>query len=108
MVGSVVAVRFSEPVSDPNNPLLDQTGAGWGWLNPAAVPVFFLVGVGSGSVTRNECTVPAGKVLFFPLINSIDIHVPGDGLDTPELVRQDLLSFSAGSKNFMPASMGIR
>jgi hypothetical protein len=56
-------------------------------------PVFFLVGAsGSGVVTRDECTVPAGRVLFFPLVNFIDIHVPGDGLDTPELVRQDLLS----------------
>jgi hypothetical protein len=30
--------------------------------------------------------------LFFPLLNFVDIHVPGDGLDTPELARQDLLS----------------
>src|SRR5206468_1694663 len=47
---------------------------------------------GTGDVTRDECTVPAGKSLFFPLLNFVDLHVPGDGLDTPELVRQDLLS----------------
>lgn len=80
------------PVSNPNNPLFDQTGAGCKAAQPNSSPVFFLVGAISGGVaTRNECTVPAGKVLFLPLLNFIDIHVPGDGLDTPEMVRQDLL-----------------
>jgi hypothetical protein len=84
---------LSMSVKDPNNPLLDQTGEGCGVDQPNSSPVFFLVGAaGSGAVTRNECVVPAGKVLFFPLVNFIDLHVPGDGLDTPELVRQDLLS----------------
>jgi hypothetical protein len=84
---------LSKSVNDPNNPLLDPTGAGCAVDQSSSSPVFFLVGAaGSGVVTRNECTVPAGKVLFFPLVNFIDIHVPGDGLDTPELLRQDLLS----------------
>jgi hypothetical protein len=84
---------LSDSVLDPNNPLLDTTGQGCGVGQPNSSPVFFLVGAaGSGTVTRNECTVPAGKVLFFPLVNGVDIHVPGDGLDTPELLRQDLLS----------------
>ena len=84
---------LSKPANDPNNPLLDPTGAGCNVDQPNSSPVFFLAGVsGSGTVTRNECTVPAGKVLFFPLQNAVDLHVPGDGLDTPELVRQDLLS----------------
>jgi hypothetical protein len=85
---------LSPPVSNPNNPLLDPTGAGCAVAQPRSSPVFFLVGAapGTGAVTRDDCTVPAGKVLFFPLVNFIDFHVPGDGLDTPELVRQDLLS----------------
>lgn len=51
-----------------DNPLLDETGAkcdvGQGG------PVFFLVGVfnESGTATRT-CTVPAGKALFFPVLN---------------------------------------
>lgn len=83
---------LSKPASDPNNPLLDPTGAGCKADQPSSSPVFFLVGTnGTDPVTRDECTVPAGKVLFFPLANAFDVHTPGDGLDTPELVRQDLL-----------------
>jgi hypothetical protein len=54
-------------------------------------PVFFLVGTnGSGAAIRDQCTVPAGKALFFPLVNAFDVHVPGDGLDTPQQVWDDL------------------
>jgi hypothetical protein len=84
---------LSKSVNDPNNPLLDATGKGCGASQPDSRPVLFLVGVaGSGTATRDECTVTAGRVLFFPLVNFVDIHVAGDGLDTPELLRQDLLS----------------
>lgn len=83
----------SKTVTDPNSPLLDLTGQGCAVDQPLSSPVFFLVGVnGSGTATRNDCTVPSGKVLFFPLANFIDIHAPGDGLNTPELLRQDLLA----------------
>lgn len=57
---------LSIPAAD--NPLLDETGAkcdvGQGG------PVFFLVGVFnvSGTATRT-CTIPAGKALFFPILN---------------------------------------
>lgn len=30
--------------------------------------MFFLVSTAGGSATRNECVVPAGKMLFFPLL----------------------------------------
>jgi hypothetical protein len=84
---------LSKSVSNPDNPLLDPTGVGCKVDQPNSSPVFFLVGsLGNSPVTRNECTVPGGKVLFFPLVNAFDVHVPGDGLDTPELVRQDLLA----------------
>jgi hypothetical protein len=72
-----------------SNPLVDPTGAGCGVDQSG--PVFFLVGTnGSGLATRDGCTVPTGKALFFPLINTFDVHVPGDGLDTPQLVWDDL------------------
>ena len=64
---------YAPPVHDPpytgpvSNPLVDQTGADCGVGQ--AGPVWFLAGLNtSGSVTRS-CTVPAGKELFFPLIN---------------------------------------
>src|SRR5438552_6731595 len=95
----------SKPVNDPNNPLLSPTGDGCFVDQSSSSTVFFLVGAaGSGTVTRNACSVPAGKVLFFPLVNYIDLHVPGDGLDTPELVRKDLLSY-IGPVNELHASI---
>jgi hypothetical protein len=84
---------LSQPAS--SNPLLDRTGAGCGVGQSG--PVFFLVGTaGSGAATRDQCTVSAGKALFFPLVNAFDVHVPGDGLDTPELVWDDLQSLFGG------------
>ena len=56
--------------------------------------MFFLAGTaGSGTVTRDQCTVPFGRLLFFPLFNAFDVHTPGDGLDTPALVYEDFLKF---------------
>lgn len=74
------------------NPLTDTTGANCATGQSGAV--FFLVGTaGSGSVSRT-CTVRAGKRLFFPLLNAFDVHVPGDGLDTPAKVLADFQSFN--------------
>jgi hypothetical protein len=71
-----------------SNPLLDPTGAGC--AAGQSGPVFFLVGTaGSVPLTRDQCAVKAGKFLFFPMVNAFDVHTPGDGLDTPELVWTD-------------------
>jgi hypothetical protein len=70
------------------NPLLDPTGAQCGVGQSG--PVFFLVGAGgTAQLTRDQCTVRPGRLLFFPMINAFDVHTPGDGLDTPELVYHD-------------------
>ena len=57
------------------NPLLDQTGAN------AAIgqsgPVWFLAGT-TGGIVERTITVPAGKSLFFPLVNNVWISTPGD------------------------------
>jgi hypothetical protein len=52
------------------NPLLDTTGANCGVKQSG--PVFFLVGAfdESSKVVRTQCTVPAGKALFFPIVNT--------------------------------------
>jgi hypothetical protein len=70
------------------NPLADPTGAGCGVAQSG--PVFFLVGTSGGTATRDQCVVPQGKALFFPVANAFDVHTPGDGLDTPQLVWKDL------------------
>jgi len=66
---------FSIPVHNPSNfsqflnPLFDETRTDCA-VGQANNPVFFLVGVFniSGKATRT-CTVPAGKMLFFPILN---------------------------------------
>jgi hypothetical protein len=76
-----------------SNPLSDPTGAGCRVGQSGLV--FFLVGTFDGSAaTRDQCTVPAGRALFFPLINAIDFHVPGlDTQDTPKKIWDDFLTF---------------
>src|SRR5262249_23355053 len=78
---------LSQPAS--SSPLNDPTGAGCGVGQFGQV--FFLVGAGGGgAATRDQCRVPEGKALFFPLVNAFDVHLPGDGLDTPQQVWDDL------------------
>jgi hypothetical protein len=85
------------------NPLLDTTGADC--RTGQSGEVIFLVGAFE-KVVRNECTVPAGKALFFPLVNEIDFHVscsvvPAscDDQDTPQKIWTDLQNghFSASA-----------
>jgi hypothetical protein len=61
------------------NPINDPTGANCGMGQTG--PVFFLMG---GMGVRDECTVPAGKALFFPLVNFF-CAVPEDGATSEEI-----------------------
>jgi hypothetical protein len=77
---------FSLPSA--SNPLFDQTGADCQVGQHG--PVFYLVGVINVSETahRSECTVPAGKTLFFPILNNECSTVeppPFFGSDRPSL-----------------------
>ena len=85
------------------NPLFDQTGAGC--RTGQSGLVFFLVGTTSGSATRDACTAPAGRLVFFPLVNAFDVHVAPDGLDTPELVWKDFTETLGFRVNSMHASV---
>ena len=96
----------AQPVA--SNPLADTT-SGAGCRVGQSGPVFFLVGAfGPGTAVRDDCVVPANKFLFFPLLNVIDVHVPGDGLDTPELVWADLLSFGFRADTLHARVDGVR
>ena len=64
------------------NPLLDGTGES-GHLGQEG-PIWYLAGTFGGSATRT-LTVPEGKALFFPIINSV-FWVPEDG-ETEDDVR---------------------
>ncbi|MGH6637179.1 MAG: hypothetical protein ACREXN_01345 [Polaromonas sp.] len=74
---------LSIPVSD--NPLLDDTGAKCVVGQRGAT--WFLAGNFSGGTTTRTCAVPEGTVLFFPVINSVNI-------DTPNVCGQTHASFS--------------
>jgi hypothetical protein len=92
------------------NPLLDQMGAGCRTGQRGAV--FFLVGTaGDGTATRDQCTAPAGRLLFFPVVNAFDVHVVPDGLDTPELVWEDFtdaLGFRVDSMHASVDGVAVR
>jgi hypothetical protein len=66
-----------------NNPITDPTGANCAMGQSG--PVFFLVGTTGGATVRDDCVVPAGKAVFFPLVNIFGA-VPEDGA-TPEDVQ---------------------
>lgn len=81
--------KYALETSAAKSPLNDKTGADC--RTRQSGQVFFLVGTaGGGSAVRDECTVPYGKALFFPIANAFDVSTPNDGLDTPELIWQDL------------------
>jgi hypothetical protein len=51
------------------SPISDRTGARCGAQQKG--PVWFLAGTYESTVTRRTCTVPAGKYLFFPIVNYV-------------------------------------
>jgi hypothetical protein len=96
------------PLED--NPGFSETGANCGFMQDG--PVFFLMGSPGGSVTRSECRVPSGKILFFPLLtisyyqtheterglrgflqsfvrSARELHASVDGIDIGALVSLD-------------------
>lgn len=78
------------------NPVADETGEFCD--SGQSGPVWFLAGTLAGAdipVTRN-CTIPAGKALFYPVINSVWYDGPGDEVLTDDEVRWIMGSFSGG------------
>ena len=76
---------YSLPVDQ--NPFFDENGNCDHGANGQFGPVWFLTGVinVSGTAVRN-CTVPAGKALFFPILNSECATLEGNG-STEEVLR---------------------
>lgn len=68
-------------VPAPNNPLSDTTGADAGVNNGG--PVFFLAGSLASGVYTRTITVPVGKTVFFPVLNSFFVAIGGDGKFNP-------------------------
>jgi hypothetical protein len=66
------------------NPLLDQTGEKC--VVGQRGPVWFLAGSFGGGETTRSCSVPAGKRLFFPIVNSVNIDTPNVCGQGPERI----------------------
>jgi hypothetical protein len=81
-----------------HNPFFDETGCANGAQGQSG-PVWFLTGVvnETGTAVR-DCTVPAGKTLFFPVLN-----VEADNFFPPNLVPLDI----AGLRNFAASIMDL-
>jgi hypothetical protein len=100
---------YSLPVHDPNdptqffNPIFDETGVKCGVEQSG--PVFFLMGVSnvSGTATRDQCTVPAGKALFFPILNTEWDNVPNNTYTVDQLYA--LAAADVGSASGLHASV---
>ena len=56
-------------IPQANSPVADTTGADC--AQQQSGPVFFLAGTGGGDPVTRNCTVPAGKALYFPILNSL-------------------------------------
>jgi hypothetical protein len=83
----------STPASQ--NPVVDTTGEDC--AEGQSGKVWYLAGTfGSGSVTRN-CTVPTGRALFFPVINSFCAADPGTDPD-PAIQRECVSKALAGAR----------
>lgn len=72
-LGTLSAAWWKYVLAQPatTNPLLSDTGSRCGVRQ--AGPVFFLVGsTGTEPVNRTKCSVPRGRSLFFPMINTVN------------------------------------
>jgi hypothetical protein len=86
--------RYILSLPAENNPLNDATGSNCG-VNQSG-SVFFLVGTTGGDpVHRDECEVPAGKALFFPIVNVV-CAVPEDGATRAEVEELCSTVFAGG------------
>lgn len=86
--------QWALSIPTPENPMLDATG------DKCVVgqngSTWFLAGIFSGTTVTRNCSVPEGKELFFPIVNSVNINVPnvcGQGVDNVPIT--DLRTFSA-------------
>jgi hypothetical protein len=88
--------KWALAIPKAKNPILDKTGKFAGEGQTAAV--FFLAGTAGGKATR-ECTVPAGKPIFFPVLNGVE-YAPPDKADDKKL--------AAAVKEFMDRATDMK
>jgi hypothetical protein len=80
--------QWAHSIPTENNPMLDETGEDCVQAQNQTNPVWFLAGTSGGSVER-MCTIPAGKAILFPVVNTVNIRAASE-------TDEELL---AGAKN---------
>jgi hypothetical protein len=83
--------QWAYSIPTTNNPILDQTGKDCAQSQNQTGPVWFLAGTGGGSAERT-CTIPAGKAILLPIVNSLNLRTAGESneeLLTAVKERQD-------------------
>jgi hypothetical protein len=69
--------QWAHSIPTENNPMLDETGEDCTQAQNQTGPVWFLAGTGAGSAERT-CTIPAGKAILLPIINSANVRTAGE------------------------------
>jgi hypothetical protein len=69
--------QWAHSIPTENNPMLDETGEDCAQAQNQTSPVWFLAGTGAGSAERT-CTIPAGKAILLPIINSANVRTAGE------------------------------
>jgi hypothetical protein len=95
-------VTYVTSYSPPDclDPIADTTGKNCGLYQDPTSDVFLLVGSYGGPIDRTECTVPAGKALFFPLVDSWgdNTGIPADKVVSDAQVKSIVEADFAGMK----------
>jgi hypothetical protein len=87
--------QWALSIPTPVNPELDTTGRSC--MVGQRGSEWFLAGTFSGGSATRTCAVPEGKLIFFPVINSVSINTPGvcGQPSAPPLSVKDLRAMSA-------------
>jgi hypothetical protein len=86
--------QWATSIPPPQNPVLDTNGSRCAVGQHGAV--WFLAGNFGGGTTTRSCSVPEDKLLFFPVINSVNIDTPNVcGQDAANIPVEDLRAASA-------------
>jgi len=81
--------KWAYAIPEDENPVVDPTGE-YADVGQSG-HVWFLAGTFGGDPVVRECEVPAGKALFFPIINLVWVTVPGEEWD--EEFARELLAW---------------
>jgi hypothetical protein len=80
--------QWADSIPFSMNPLFDTTGVDCAVNQSRSEPVWFLAGTSGFNATRT-CIVPAGKMIFFPIINLLNDYPCLDLSPTPPRQRRD-------------------